>query len=47
MCPRQFLAQVISNVLEELKEKGTFESLFMAVEEEKKKKAHLLDIIIR
>lgn len=34
-------------MLAELKEKRTFETLLFAVDEEKKKKAHLLDIIIR
>ncbi|KAI4894893.1 hypothetical protein NFI96_003889, partial [Prochilodus magdalenae] len=44
---RQFVAQVIMDVLMELQEKGTFHSLLQAVEEEKKRKAHLQDIIIR
>ncbi|XP_036440681.1 dynein regulatory complex protein 9 [Colossoma macropomum] len=44
---RQFVAQVIMDVLAELQKKGTFHSLQQAVEEEKKRKAHLQDIIIR
>ncbi|XP_028855953.1 dynein regulatory complex protein 9 isoform X2 [Denticeps clupeoides] len=44
---RQFVAKVITDVLVELREKGTFESLFQAVEEKKKKKAQLQDIIKR
>ncbi|KAL7878455.1 hypothetical protein AOLI_G00094290 [Acnodon oligacanthus] len=44
---RQFVAQVIMDVLAELQEKGTFHSLLQAAEEEKKRKAHLQDIIIR
>ncbi|XP_030622790.1 dynein regulatory complex protein 9 [Chanos chanos] len=44
---RQFLAQVLTEVLAELQEKGMFHSLLLAVEEEKKKKAQLLDIIQR
>ncbi|XP_010901597.1 dynein regulatory complex protein 9 isoform X4 [Esox lucius] len=44
---RQFVAKVITNVLTELQEKGTYNSLLLAVEEEKKRKANLQDIIIR
>ncbi|XP_026855297.2 dynein regulatory complex protein 9 isoform X1 [Electrophorus electricus] len=44
---RQFLAQVKSDTLAELQEKGTFQSLWQALEEEKKRKANLQDIIIR
>ncbi|KAL7870905.1 hypothetical protein SRHO_G00084020 [Serrasalmus rhombeus] len=44
---RQFVAQVIMDVLAELQEKGTFHSLLQAAEEEKKRKARLQDIIIR
>uniref|UniRef100_A0AAY4B7I8 Dynein regulatory complex protein 9 n=1 Tax=Denticeps clupeoides TaxID=299321 RepID=A0AAY4B7I8_9TELE len=47
ICHRQFVAKVITDVLVELREKGTFESLFQAVEEKKKKKAQLQDIIKR
>ncbi|KAK1784943.1 hypothetical protein P4O66_018379, partial [Electrophorus voltai] len=46
-CCRQFLAQVKSDTLAELQEKGTFQSLWQALEEEKKRKANLQDIIIR
>ncbi|XP_036388188.1 dynein regulatory complex protein 9-like [Megalops cyprinoides] len=42
---RHFLAQVITDVLEELQTAGTFDSLLLAVEKEKTKKAHQLDII--
>ncbi|XP_015216930.1 dynein regulatory complex protein 9 isoform X1 [Lepisosteus oculatus] len=44
---RQFAAQVISDVLAELQEKGTFQSLLLAVQAEKERKAHLHDIIVR
>ncbi|XP_041733171.1 dynein regulatory complex protein 9 [Coregonus clupeaformis] len=44
---RQFVAHVITDVLAELQERGTFHSLVLAVEEEKRRKANLLDIIIR
>ncbi|XP_046891345.1 dynein regulatory complex protein 9 [Hypomesus transpacificus] len=44
---RQFVACVLADVLEELHEKEVFNSLLLAVEEEKRRKAHLLDIIIR
>ncbi|XP_038843162.1 dynein regulatory complex protein 9-like [Salvelinus namaycush] len=43
----QFVGHVIADVLAELQEKGTFHSLLFAVEEEKRRKANLLDIIIR
>uniref|UniRef100_A0A4W5K5H3 Uncharacterized protein n=1 Tax=Hucho hucho TaxID=62062 RepID=A0A4W5K5H3_9TELE len=43
----QFVAHVIADVLAELQERGTFHSLFLAVGEEKRRKANLLDIIIR
>lgn len=39
--------QVIADALAELQEKNTFHSLLQAVEQEKKRKAHLQDIIIR
>ena len=41
------MACVLADVLEELHEKEVFSSLLLAVEEEKRRKAHLLDIIIR
>ncbi|XP_021418899.1 dynein regulatory complex protein 9 isoform X2 [Oncorhynchus mykiss] len=44
---RQFVAHVIADVLAELQERGTFHSLLFAVGEEKRRKANLLDIIIR
>ncbi|XP_071223234.1 dynein regulatory complex protein 9-like [Salvelinus alpinus] len=43
----QFVGHVIADVLAELQEKGTFHSLLFAVEEEKRRKANLQDIIIR
>ncbi|XP_029628084.1 dynein regulatory complex protein 9 isoform X2 [Salmo trutta] len=43
----QFVAHVIADVLAELQERGTFHSLLFAVGEEKRRKANLLDIIIR
>ncbi|KAM4627681.1 dynein regulatory complex protein 9 [Polymixia lowei] len=44
---RQFAWQVISSVLLELREKQTFVSLLEAVEEEKRRKAELLHVVIR
>ncbi|XP_076848566.1 dynein regulatory complex protein 9 isoform X2 [Brachyhypopomus gauderio] len=44
---RQFVAQVQSDILTELQEKGTFQSLWQALEEEEKRKDNLQDIIIR
>ncbi|KAL4647041.1 IQ domain-containing protein G isoform X2 [Arapaima gigas] len=44
---RQFLAQVITNVSEELQKSGTFHTLLETVGRERKKKAHLQDLIHR
>ncbi|KAJ8368106.1 hypothetical protein SKAU_G00081340 [Synaphobranchus kaupii] len=44
---RHFVAQVITNLLRELRETGTFHSLLSTIEEEKKRKAHIRDFIIR
>lgn len=44
---RQFLALVIKDMLDELQEAGTFDSLLAAVEEEKRQKANHLDIVQR
>ncbi|XP_051580714.1 dynein regulatory complex protein 9 [Myxocyprinus asiaticus] len=44
---RQFLSDVINGLLVELQKKNTFESLFSVLEEERKKKADLLDMINR
>ncbi|XP_066540761.1 dynein regulatory complex protein 9 [Hoplias malabaricus] len=44
---RQFVAEVIKDILAELQEKGTFHSLLKAAEEEKKRRAHLQEIIAR
>ncbi|KAM6970114.1 dynein regulatory complex protein 9 [Aplochiton taeniatus] len=44
---RKFVTQVIQNVLVELQDKGTYRILLSAVEDEKKRKANQLDIIIR
>ncbi|KAL0973576.1 hypothetical protein UPYG_G00206320 [Umbra pygmaea] len=43
---RQSVAQVINDALVEVQEKGTFNSLLLAVEQEKRKKAYKLDIVI-
>uniref|UniRef100_A0A8C9S1F8 Dynein regulatory complex protein 9 n=1 Tax=Scleropages formosus TaxID=113540 RepID=A0A8C9S1F8_SCLFO len=45
--PRQFVAQVISDVAEELRESGTFHTLLETVGRERKKAAHLQDLIRR
>ncbi|XP_073709399.1 dynein regulatory complex protein 9 isoform X1 [Misgurnus anguillicaudatus] len=44
---RQFVSEVINGLIVELWEKNTFQSLFSAVEEERKIKAQLLDILMR
>ncbi|XP_072550721.1 dynein regulatory complex protein 9 [Salminus brasiliensis] len=44
---RQFVAEVMGNVLAELQDRGSFHSLVQAVEEEMKSQAQLQDIIIR
>ncbi|XP_018604362.1 dynein regulatory complex protein 9 isoform X2 [Scleropages formosus] len=44
---RQFVAQVISDVAEELRESGTFHTLLETVGRERKKAAHLQDLIRR
>lgn len=44
---RQFVSDVINGLMVDLQEKNTFQSLFSAVEEQRKKKAQLLDIINR
>ncbi|KAK2895099.1 hypothetical protein QQF64_011739 [Cirrhinus molitorella] len=43
----QFVSDVINELLVEMQEKNTCQSLFSAVEEERKKKAQLLDVINR
>uniref|UniRef100_A0A8C2CGG5 Dynein regulatory complex protein 9 n=1 Tax=Cyprinus carpio TaxID=7962 RepID=A0A8C2CGG5_CYPCA len=44
---RQFVSDVINGLMVDLQEKNSFQSLFSAVEEQRKKKAQLLDIINR
>ncbi|XP_066565173.1 dynein regulatory complex protein 9 [Amia ocellicauda] len=44
---RQFASQVISEVLAELQEAGTIQSLLLAVQAQKERKANLHDIIVR
>lgn len=44
---RQFVSDVIHGLMVDLQEKNPFQSLFSAVEEQRKKKAQLLDIINR
>ncbi|XP_035239947.1 dynein regulatory complex protein 9-like [Anguilla anguilla] len=43
---RNFVAQVITNLLKELRETGTFHSLLSTIEEEKKRKARIRDFIL-
>ncbi|XP_059363095.1 dynein regulatory complex protein 9 isoform X2 [Carassius carassius] len=44
---RQFVSDVVNGLMVDLQEKNSFQSLFSAVEEERKKKAQLLEIINR